>query len=75
MIKVLEKSNDEQMGPVDKYVVQMVADTKEEVNAIGTDGSTVVGLKKDDIISFGSTCITTSGDFGILKSNGSWNWI
>lgn len=54
--------------------VSLIADTKAEVIAIKNDGSSVVGLQAGDIMTFGSTCLCVNGDFGILKSDGTWQF-
>lgn len=54
--------------------VFLVADTADEVKAIGNDGSTVVGLKANDVIALGSTCMIASGGFGTINSNGTWTF-
>jgi len=57
-----------------KVDVFLVADTNTEVLAIGTNGTTVVGLEAGDEIQFGSMCLTASGHFGILDSSGAWKF-
>lgn len=52
----------------------LIADTKDEVEAIGNDGSTVDGLRDGDILEFGSTCLCVDGSFGILGSDGNWTF-
>lgn len=52
----------------------LVADTKEEVIAIGTDATTIQNLRETDTLDFGSTCLCTDGSFGILDSNGEWKF-
>ena len=50
----------------------LVADNSAEVVAIGTNANTVEGLTDNNIMSFGSTCLTVNGDFGQLDSSGNW---
>ena len=57
-----------------KVKANLIADKKEEVEAIGNDGSTVDGLREGDILEFGSTCLCIDGSFGMLGSNGNWTF-
>lgn len=54
--------------------VSLSSDTKDEVVAIGDDGSTVDGLSAGDKMTLGSTCLCATGDFGILNSSGVWTF-
>jgi hypothetical protein len=55
-------------------VVSLVADTKDEVNACGASGENVKGLNADDVIVLGSSALCADGNFGLISSNGQWNW-
>ena len=51
----------------DKAVATLAADTKEEVTGVTFEGNT---------LTLGSLAlVATTGDVGILDSNGTWNWI
>lgn len=56
-----------------RYVkVSITADTKEEVEALGTDGSKVQGLFAEDIITAHSDAFTASKELLVLTSEGVW---
>lgn len=74
MIKLNGISVEEVSADKRKVKVSLVADTKDEVIAIGKDGSTVVGLKDGDEMTLGSTCLCATGDFGLINSNGNWTF-
>lgn len=57
-----------------KVMVQLVADTKEEVEACGSSGANVVGLTANDTMTLGSMALCADGSLGILNSQGQWNW-
>lgn len=58
-----------------RYVrCSLMSDNKDEVDAIGNDGSKVKGLQKNDKLTLGTSCMTSTMDYGILDSEGSWNW-
>lgn len=50
----------------------LVADTKDEVYALGDSGLNVDGLKDTDKMVLGSTCRTVLKDNGVLSSSGNW---
>lgn len=52
----------------------LIADTKDEVIAIGNDAATVAGLTDGDKLTLGSTCFCANADFGILNSEGVWTF-
>ena len=55
-------------------MVQLVADTKDEVIACGSSGANVVGLTANDTMTLGSMALCADGSLGMLDSNGQWNW-
>lgn len=75
MIKVrelkVEKFNPDGSRDV---LVELVADTALEVEAIGNRGSSVIGLLETDTMTMGSSCFTTTLEFGMLESSGNWNF-
>lgn len=54
-----------------KVQVKAFADTKAEVTA----EATFIGLPEDAIMMPGSSVTTAAGEIGLLKSDGTWNWI
>lgn len=75
MIKINGSISVEEETDISRKVkVPLIADTKDEVIAIGSDGSTVLGLKDGDVLQLGSTCLCATGDFGIINSSGSWTF-
>lgn len=72
MIKATD-SKYERDDDVNRYVLAtLVADTPAEVVEHGTSGRGVVGLQPNDVMTFGSTCLCVSGEFGMLNSNDEW---
>lgn len=57
-----------------KVEASLKADTSAEVTAMGYVADGVEGLVDGTIISFGSTCLTADGDFGMLDSSGVWQF-
>lgn len=58
-----------------RYVrCDLISDNSEEVDAIGNDGSKVKGLQKNDKLTLGTSCMTSTMDYGLLNSDGEWNW-
>lgn len=55
-------------------LVSLFADTKAEVIACSSSGANVMGLNADDIIVLGSSAMCADGNFGLIDSNGNWNW-
>ena len=56
-----------------KYIkCDLLADSASEVQAIGNDGSTVIGLDADTVIAMGSTAFTTDKELLVIDSNGTW---
>ena len=60
----------------DPYVVKVecYADTKEEVEQATTEDWVEAGVLPDYELRAGSTCFTGNKEFGILKSDGTWNF-
>lgn len=52
----------------------LIADTSAEVIAIDNDATNIVGLGDGYILAFGSTCLTVNSEFGVLGSDGKWNF-
>ena len=59
---------------VNTVEASLKADTSAEVISMGAVCSGVVGLEDGTILDFGSTCLTTEGDFGMLTSQGVWKF-
>lgn len=57
-----------------KVEASLKADTSAEVISLGNIADGVVGLVDGTILSFGSTCLTADGDFGMLDSTGTWQF-
>lgn len=57
-----------------KCTADLVADTKDEVIAMGSTTKGVEFLADGYTLLLGSTCMTAQGDFGILGSDGNWNF-
>ncbi len=75
MIKATNFSLENDKDGIGKTVrASLVADTSAEVTAQGTSGDGIIGLSKDDTLSFGSTCLCKNGDFGMLGSDGQWTF-
>lgn len=55
-------------------IVQLAADTKEEVEACGASGANIIGLNAEDNIVLGSLAMCADGNFGMINSSGQWNW-
>lgn len=54
--------------------VSLKADTSAEVISMGATASGVVGLEDGTILSMGSTCLCKDLSFGVLGSNGAWEF-
>ena len=54
--------------------VDLIADESIEVEDIGTDASTIIGLRPTDVLAMGSTCFTAAMEFGMLDSTGNWRF-
>lgn len=54
--------------------VNLVADTKDEIEALGDTATNVVGLSNGTKLSMGSMAITVGGELGVLGSDGTWNF-
>ena len=58
-----------------KYVrADLLSDTKEEIEAMGTNGDIVEGFSDNVIITPFSTAFTKNKEFGILGSDNIWTW-
>ena len=58
-----------------RYIrADLLCDTKEEIEAMGTDGSVVEGFSNNVIITPFSTAFTVNKELGILGSDNQWNW-
>ena len=68
---VVESVND---NGVRNVIVSLVADTPEDVNPCGASGKNITGLRDTDNIVLGSTALCADGSFGMINSNGVWNW-
>ena len=67
---VVEKVQDGQ-----KYVrADLLSDTKEEIEAMGTNGDIVEGFSDNVIITPFSTAFTKNKEFGVLGSDNIWTW-
>lgn len=74
MVKVTSLTVESIKDGVRNVVVSLSADTQAEVISCGASGENVVGLQPTDIIVLGSTALCTDGNFGMINSNGIWNW-
>ena len=74
MVKVLNLKVESIQDKTRVVVVDLVADTKEEVTACGTSGANVVGLSDHDIMVLGSMALCADGSFGMLDSAGQWKF-
>ena len=54
---------------INEYQIQAFADTKEEV----VPGAEFVGMPSGTM-QHGSRVVTSDGEIGFLKSDGTWNW-
>ena len=52
----------------------LIADTKSEVVACGSTGANIEGLNPTDNLVLGSTAMCADGNYGMINSNGNWNW-
>ena len=58
-----------------KYVrADLLSDTKEEIEAMGTNGDIVEGFSDNVIITPFSTAFTKNKEFGVLGSDSIWTW-
>ena len=58
-----------------KYVrADLLSDTKEEIEAMGTNGDIVEGFSNNVIITPFSTAFTKKKEFGVLGSDNIWTW-
>lgn len=74
MIKALDSEYERDDGTNRYVVASLVADNKDEVIAHGTSGQGVEGLQPNDVMTFGSTCLTADGKFGMLNSTDAWQF-
>jgi hypothetical protein len=74
MIKATASDYERDDGTNRYVLATLVADTCDEVIAHGTSGNGVVNLQKNDVMTFGSTCLCVDGKFGMLDSNGVWSF-
>ena len=74
MVKLLDLAIESIKDSKRNVRANLVADTKDEVIACGTSGANIVGLTADDTMVLGSMAICADGGFGILSSNGQWNF-
>lgn len=58
-----------------KYVrADLLSDTKEEIEEMGTNGDIVEGFSDNVIITPFSTAFTKNKEFGVLGSDNIWTW-
>ena len=74
MIKATSSDYEKDDGRNRYVLATLVADNKDEVIAHGTSGQGVIGLQPNDIMTFGSTCLTADGKFGMLNSTDKWQF-
>jgi hypothetical protein len=74
MVKVLKLKVDGIENGKRLVVVDLVADTKDEVITCGTSGAKVVGLTADDTMVLGSMALCADGNFGMIDSAGEWKF-
>lgn len=74
MVKLREIIEIERQEGTKRFVqVRITADTPTEVQAVGTDGGKVKGLRENDIITAHSTAFTANKKLLVLDSTGTWN--
>jgi len=71
--KTIEQHKNESQ-PYDVCEVSLKADTQAEVISMGAIASGVEFLEDGTHLSMGSTCLCANCDFGVLKSDGSWEF-
>lgn len=74
MIKATASDYERDDGRNRYVLATLVSDNKDEVIAHGTSGQGVIGLQPNDIMTFGSTCLTADGKFGMLNSTDEWKF-
>ena len=74
MIKATASDYEKDDGRNRYVLATLVSDNKDEVIAHGTSGQGVIGLQPNDIMTFGSTCLTADGKFGMLNSTDEWKF-
>ena len=74
MIKATDSQFEKNENGQRQVLATLVADNKDEVIAHGTSGQGVIGLQSNDIMTFGSTCLTADGKFGMLDSSDVWQF-
>ena len=74
MIKATGSEYEKNENGQRQVLATLVSDTSDEVIAHGTSGQGVIGLQSNDIMTFGSTCLTADGKFGMLDSSGNWEF-
>ena len=74
MIKATDSQFEKNENGQRQVLATLVSDNKDEVIAHGTSGQGVIGLQSNDIMTFGSTCLTADGKFGMLDSSDVWQF-
>ena len=74
MIKATASDYERDDGRNRYVLATLVSDNKDEVIAHGSSGQGVIGLQPNDIMTFGSTCLTADGKFGMLDSSDVWQF-
>ena len=74
MVKVTSMRVESINGHKRNVVVQLMADTKDEVIVLGNSGAGVEGLTADDTIVLGSMALCADGNLGMINSSGQWHW-
>lgn len=74
MVKVLDLTVESISNGRRNVVVSLAADSSSEVDACGCVGTNIIGLTDKDDIVLGSTALCADGNFGMINSNGTWNW-
>lgn len=74
MIKATSSEYERDDGRNRYVLATLVADDADEVIAHGTSGEGIENLQSNDVMTFGSTCLTVNGRFGMLNSANVWEF-
>lgn len=72
MVKVYKMTVESTDGKHRNIVVELIADTMEEVEACGNSGENIVGLTANDTLVLGSVALCVNGKVALLSSTGQW---
>lgn len=67
---VIEKTTEDK-----SYIrADLLCDTKEEIEAMGTNGSAIEGFSDNTVLTAFSTAFTKKQELGVLGSDNIWVW-